>query len=207
VRVLAIDSSSRGRLVVAIAGEDGALVDGRVVTGTSLDAALPAVLRELIRPAPGAVMAVTGPGSYTGVRAGMAAALGIAQALAIPLHGAGALQVVAFGAPASADEVLSIADAGRGGVHLARHRRDAGGWRPLEPPRRAALAELRLGEGSVAVTLDDPPQPGAVGGDHLGALAAATRQALASPPLGLAGLHAQYVEPPVGGGGKEVRQV
>jgi tRNA A37 threonylcarbamoyladenosine modification protein TsaB len=112
MRVLAVDSSARRRLVVAVAGAGGALVEGRVAVDVPLDTALPALLGELLRPAPDAVVAVTGPGSYTGVRAGMAAALGVAQSLALPLHGTGALQVVAFAAPEGVDEVLAVADAG-----------------------------------------------------------------------------------------------
>jgi tRNA threonylcarbamoyladenosine biosynthesis protein TsaB len=195
MRVLAVDSSARRRLVVAVAGEGGALVDGRVVSEAALDTALPELLRELLRPAPDAVVAVTGPGSYTGVRAGMAAALGVAQALAVPLHGAGALQVVAFAAPEAVDEVLAVAGAGRGGVHVARHRRDGGGWTPREPARRESLAGLRLPEGTVAVTLDDPPPiETAVRGDHLRALAAAAWAALAGPELASSGLRAEYAD-------------
>jgi tRNA A37 threonylcarbamoyladenosine modification protein TsaB len=125
----------------------------------------------------------------------MAAALGVAQALALPLHGTGALQVVAFAAPEGVDEVLAVADAGRGGVHLARHRREGAGWSPLEPPRRAAAAALRLPEGTVAVTLDDPPPlDTAVRGDPLRALAAAAWQALSAPPLASSGLRAEYAD-------------
>jgi tRNA threonylcarbamoyladenosine biosynthesis protein TsaB len=195
MRVLALDSSARRRLVVAVAGEGGVLLDGRTAGDAALDTSLPALLAELLRPSPDAVVAVTGPGTYTGVRAGMAAALGAAQALGVPLHGAGALQVVSFAAPDGVAEVLAIADAGRGGVHLARHRRDAGGWTPLEPPRRAAAATLRLPEGTVAVTLDDPPPiEGAVRGDPLRALAAAAWRALSTPPLASSGLRAEYAD-------------
>ena len=195
MRVLAVDSSARRRLVVAVAGEGGLLLDGRVVVDSALDTALPAILRELLHPAPDAVVVVTGPGSYTGVRAGMAAALGVAQALALPLHGAGALQVVAFAAPEGVDEVLAVADAGRGGVHLARHRRERGGWTPLQPARRAAASTLRLPEATVAVTLDDPPPlEAALRGDPLRALAAAAWHALSAPPLASSGLRAEYAD-------------
>jgi tRNA threonylcarbamoyladenosine biosynthesis protein TsaB len=203
--VLAVDTSARRRLVVAVAGEGGALLDGRVVTGAALDSALPALLREMLRPAPDAVVTVTGPGSYTGVRAGMAASLGVAQALGVPLYGAGALQVVAFATPEGAAEVIALADAGRGGVLLARHRREGEGWVPLERPWRGATAELRLPEGMVAVTLDDPPPlAGVHHGDPLAALGAAAWQALATPPLASSGLCADYVD---AGGCKPVWQV
>jgi tRNA threonylcarbamoyl adenosine modification protein YeaZ len=193
VRVLAVDSSARRRLVVAVAGGDGDLLDGRVSVDAALDVALPTLLAGLLRPAPDAVVAVTGPGSYTGVRAGMAAALGVAQALRVPLHGVGALQVVSFAAPEGTGEVLAVADAGRGGVHLARHRREGRGWTPLEPPRRAGAADLTLPEGMVVVTLDDPPPlGGALRGDPLRALAAAAAQALGRPVLASSGLRAEY---------------
>lgn len=195
MRVLALDSSARGRLTVVAAGPGGTLLDGRTLSDTDLDTALPALLRELIHPRPDAVVAVVGPGSYTGLRAGMAAALGVAQALGLPLHGTGALQVAAHAAPAGVAEVVALAAAGRGGVLVARHRRDGDGWAPLEPVRREALTDLRLPEGMVAVTLDDPPPvPGAHRGDLAAALAGAAWQALGTPPLASSGLRAEYVD-------------
>lgn len=195
MRLIAVDTSARRRLTVVAAGPGGALLDGRTLSDADLDTALPTLLRELIHPAPDAVVTVVGPGSYTGLRAGMAAALGVAQALGLRLHGTGALQVAAHAAPAGVAEVVALAAAGRGGVLLARHRRDGDGWAPLEPVRREALDGLRLPEGTLAVTLDDPPPvPGAHRGDPAAALARAAWQALRTPPLASSGLRAEYVD-------------
>ncbi len=64
----------------------------------------------------GSVIAVRGPGSYMGVRGGLAAALGAAQALGCPLGLVGALEVVAAGCDPGDVAVLALADAGRGGT-------------------------------------------------------------------------------------------
>ncbi len=194
MRVLAVDSSARGRLTVVAAGPGGTLLDGRTVTGADLDTALPALLGELLRPAPDAVVTVIGPGSYTGLRAGMAAALGVAQALGLPLHGTGALQVAAFAAPAGVVEVVALADAGRGGVHLARHRRTArAGCRSSPPGAPASTGSTsRRGRSPSPSTIRrrSPPPTG----DPAAALAGAAWQALAAPPLASSGLRAEYVD-------------
>ena len=98
VSVLAIDTATRRRLVVIRASRRGELLAAR--TGTT--AALPwldRALAELGVSGLEAVVVVTGPGSYTGLRAGMAAGLGVAHALGIPLHGMGSLEVTARSAP------------------------------------------------------------------------------------------------------------
>ena len=71
-----------------------------------------------------AVVVVTGPGSYTGLRAGMAAGLGLAHALGIPLHGVSSLEVAARSAPDGESETRRPGG-GRPGRCLCR---------PIRPP-------------------------------------------------------------------------
>ncbi|MBK7972163.1 MAG: tRNA (adenosine(37)-N6)-threonylcarbamoyltransferase complex dimerization subunit type 1 TsaB [Deltaproteobacteria bacterium] len=59
-----------------------------------------------------------GPGSFTGLRVGIAAAQGIALGLGVPVVGVGTLECVARNAPPDADRISVLVDAGRGEVFL-----------------------------------------------------------------------------------------
>lgn len=62
------------------------------------------------------VVGVAGPGSYMGVRSGLAAALGAAQSLGCPLALASSLEVIAAQVEPTGGTALALADAGRGGT-------------------------------------------------------------------------------------------
>ena len=88
-----------------------------------------AVLEEAaLSPADLTALAVTiGPGTFTGLRAGLAAARGLALARALPLIGVTTLEAVAAPVVAEADEVIAAAfDARRAEIYLqvfdAQHR-------------------------------------------------------------------------------------
>jgi tRNA threonylcarbamoyladenosine biosynthesis protein TsaB len=97
-----------------------------------------------------------GPGSFTGLRIGIATARALAQSAGVPLAGVGTLGALAAGAADEAGPeraVLAVIDAGRGEGFAAAFR----DGRPLAEP--AALAPGDLVE--LAATL---PAPLAVGG-------------------------------------------
>jgi tRNA threonylcarbamoyladenosine biosynthesis protein TsaB len=61
-----------------------------------------------------AVAAARGPGSFTGLRVGLAVARGLAVALSVPAYGIGSLEVLAAGLPPLDRPVRTVLAAGRG---------------------------------------------------------------------------------------------
>lgn len=184
--VLAIDTSSRSRVVCVLASPDGELLDAEVIRGEPVAASLPRVLGRLLARVDGAVVVVTGPGTYTGVRAGMAAALGVAHSRGLPLHGVGSLEVVASSDPPAGSRDWVIADAGRGALYAAR----AG---DAAHPVRIALAALDAA--GVRVFSSDPiAMHGLIQVDAAVALARAVPLSLSRHALDPVGLTALYVD-------------
>jgi tRNA threonylcarbamoyl adenosine modification protein YeaZ len=184
--VLGIDTSSRSRMVCVIASREGELIDSEVVRGQPVATSLPRALGRLLTRASGAVVVVTGPGTYTGVRAGMAAALGIAHARGLPLHGIGSLEVVARGDPDSVAGDWIVADAGREALYVA-HAADAAS------ASRVLMADFDAG-GARVLSSDILEIAGLVAVDPALALARAVPLALSRPALDRAGLSALYVD-------------
>ncbi|MBV8527186.1 MAG: tRNA (adenosine(37)-N6)-threonylcarbamoyltransferase complex dimerization subunit type 1 TsaB [Candidatus Dormibacteraeota bacterium] len=121
VRVLMIDTSSRRRVVCVLAQPFGELISGVREEGVDIDRALPPALHSLLSDEVTHVAVVTGPGSYTGLRAGMAAALGIAHARGLTLCGLPSLVPINHAAEATgARQGWAVADAGRGAIYAMR---------------------------------------------------------------------------------------
>ncbi len=132
--ILAFDTAT-GRATSALVG-DGEVLGERVSTTVTLLADLDALLRQAGAHV-GDVEALavgTGPGSFTGIRVGLAAAHGLVLALGIPVAGVSTLDALAAGAPGA----LLVIDAKRREVFLP-------GPRCVEP------AALALEPGTVCV--------------------------------------------------------
>lgn len=80
-----------------------------------------------------------GPGSFTGVRIGMATGKGMAYALGIGLAGLSTLEALALAARFERDEnggrLWPVIDAGRGEVYIAEFECEAEGVRRISPDR------------------------------------------------------------------------
>jgi tRNA threonylcarbamoyl adenosine modification protein YeaZ len=187
VSVLAIDTASRSRVVVVLATGEGEQIQGVVLQGQAVGTLLAQAMTPMLPKVKSAVVVVAGPGTYTGVRAGMAAALGVAQALGLPLHGVGSLEVTASAPqPELRGDSWVVADAGRGALYVAR-RSDAGN------PLRVMAAAFEAGGQPVSST-ESLAIDGLVAVDPVRALAAVVALAVSRPPLDPAGLTALYVD-------------
>ena len=89
-----------------------------------------------------AVVVARGPGSFNGLRAGMATAKGLAYALSIPLVGIGTLEGEAYPYAITGLPICPIFDAGRGEIATATYQRKEGRWQTLEPEHITTLEAL-----------------------------------------------------------------
>ncbi len=138
---LVLDTSVRGAGLVVIS-EGGAVMGHRAVTGGV--GSVHESLRDLLKVVPSPVTAVLvarGPGSYIGVRSGLAAGLGFAQGRGLPIHLVGSLQVVAETVDPVGARALVLRSAGRGGLLGQLFSATEVGWTAVSPSQLVSQGE------------------------------------------------------------------
>jgi len=157
MRVLVLDSAL-ARCAAAL------VVDGEVTVARAEDrkqgheVVLPVMAKEVMRQAVGenghgldCIAVTVGPGSFTGIRAGVALAHGIGLALGVPVIGVTVGEAIADAFPHLGDrELWTVTDSRRGHIFLEQRAGDQG------------VGELRAGEQEgrvVSLALDSLPSP------------------------------------------------
>ena len=137
VLILAFDTATR--VATSALVRDGDVLGERVSTAVTLLEEVDDLLRAA-GAAPGDLDALavgTGPGSFTGVRIGLATARGLALSLGIPAAGVSTLDALAAGAPGA----LPVIDARRSEVFVP--------LRPAKPEELEVEGRLCVGDGAV----------------------------------------------------------
>jgi len=99
------------------------------------------------------IAAALGPGSFTGLRIGLATALGLHQALSVPATGVPTLAAIAAGAADEQDELTAVVDAMRSACYTQRFSTRPRP-RALEPPRLVRVEEVLQAGGSPLAAQD-----------------------------------------------------
>lgn len=188
MRILLVDTAGP---VVGLAAFDGDVTryvaSARVTAGTEvwLEEHLAAALGSL--PGLDRVAVTVGPGTFTGIRVGVAAALGLAFARGVEVAPLSSLALRATLAPGEA-RVLALLDARKGRVY--------GGWFDTRGPVPVAIAD----EHDVIVEVAARGEPGVAVGEGASVFADAVRAAGHR-------LHPASADSPVASGGRLCRSV
>ena len=138
---LAIETATE-RVGVALGSHDGTVGSIEITRGRRHAETLVPAVEFICRQADvslseiGHIAVDVGPGLFTGMRVGIAAAKAMAYALRIPVIPVDSLEVLAHGVSDAADErvVVSVIDARKGQLFYAFHRVDRGVIRRLADP-------------------------------------------------------------------------
>lgn len=204
--LLAIDTSTR-YAGVALSRRDQLIAEYTWQAGTNhTRQLLPVVKAVLIENATklgdvGVIAVASGPGSFNGLRVGMATAKAFARMLDVPLVAVGTLEVEAYPHAAFPGPICPVHDAGRGELAWALFRGGGGGdvmlspskhlaagrepWRCLKEPAIAKPEELIAAINKPTLLCGEPPDWAR---EHLNGLIHASPSASVRRPAALAEL-------------------
>jgi tRNA threonylcarbamoyladenosine biosynthesis protein TsaB len=104
-----------------------------------------------------AVAVSRGPGSFTGLRTGLAAAKGLAFSRGVPLFGVPTLEALAANAPAGSGPVCAVLNARRGEVYRALFSAGTDGPVRQTPDELISEGDLAAGLPAGCLILGEPP--------------------------------------------------
>jgi tRNA threonylcarbamoyl adenosine modification protein YeaZ len=141
--ILVIDTATAACSAALV--EDGVLVDERheLVGRGHAERLVPMIEALLAGRRPGSILVDCGPGSFTGVRVGLAAAHGLAIGWGVPLAGYSSMAAVAAAAERAGGEIAVALQGGHGQLFVQTFGEEV--MRPLDtlrslPPEQAAAA-------------------------------------------------------------------
>jgi tRNA threonylcarbamoyl adenosine modification protein YeaZ len=131
--LLCMDTALAG-LSVALCDGDTVVAEHHVLIGRGhAESVIPVVADVMARAgivAPDAIVVDVGPGSFTGLRIGIAAARALGLAWGVPVHGMRATDLVAaaaFAASPDCERLAVVLDAGRGQLYVQHFERGGAG--------------------------------------------------------------------------------
>ena len=156
VKILGIETSTDVGSLALVEGKN-VLARGDIDTHLRHSSRLIPLLDELLREAGWTAEELEGigvglgPGSFTGIRVGLAVGRGLAYGLKIPLAGAGSFAALARAVAAGNGRVVVISDARRGRLYGALYEKNGNLIRELKAPRLINNAEAIAWSGGASV--------------------------------------------------------
>jgi tRNA threonylcarbamoyl adenosine modification protein YeaZ len=159
--LLAIDSATAACSAALIDGDE-VVAERHELVGRGHAERLVPMIAELLAELPGgrrpdAMLVDCGPGSFTGIRVGLAAAQGLAIGWGIPVAGYSAMALIAAGAARTGEEIAVAVQGGHGELFVQSYGGDPlaplDALRSLAPDAAAAAIGAEVVVGSGAETL------------------------------------------------------
>lgn len=147
MRILAFETSAKAASV-ALLEDDRLLGESYQNTGLTHSQTLMSMAEDLIKSCDytpqdiEAVAVAAGPGSFTGVRIGVAAAKGFAWGRELPCYGVSTLEAMALNLGVYQGYILPVMDARRAQVYTALFHADCGKYTRIREDRAISLQEL-----------------------------------------------------------------